>query len=53
MSDKDHAAMLIKMAHKDLKAIQGMLDSNAFDEENFLISCSTVNRKSIKSINKF
>ena len=35
MSDKEHAAMMIKMAQKDLKAIKGMLERDTFDDEIF------------------
>ncbi len=53
MSDREHAAMLIKMAYKDLKAIRGMLDRNAFDDEIFGFHAQQSIEKALKSLMSF
>ena len=35
MKDLEHAAMMLKMATKDLKALQGMLNRETFADEVF------------------
>ena len=53
MSDREHAAMLIKMAYKDFKAIQGMLDRNIFDDEIFGFHAQQSIEKALKSLISF
>lgn len=49
MSDLDHARMMLNMAGKDLKALQNMLDMNAFANEIFGVHAQQAVEKALKA----
>jgi HEPN domain-containing protein len=49
MSDLDHARLMLNMAGKDLKALQNMLDMNAFANEIFGFHAQQAVEKALKA----
>ncbi len=49
MNDLEHALMMLESAGRDLKAIQGMTDSEAFTDEIFGFHVQQVIEKSLKA----
>jgi len=49
MSDLDHARMMLSMARKDLKALQNMLNMNAFANEIFGFHAQQAVEKALKA----
>ena len=49
MRDLDHARMMIRMARKDLKAIEGMADAKTFGDEIFGFHAQQAVEKAIKA----
>jgi HEPN domain-containing protein len=49
MTDREHAQALLEMAEKDFKALQGMLDAAAFDDEIFGFHAQQAVEKSLKA----
>ena len=49
MSDLDHARLMLNMAGKDLKALQGMMDVNTFANEIFGFHAQQAVEKALKA----
>ena len=49
MSDLDHARLMLNMAGKDLKALQGMMDVNTFASEIFGFHAQQAVEKALKA----
>ena len=49
MSNLNHARMMLKLAQKDLKALQGMKDTDTFDDEVFGFHAQQAVEKTIKA----
>jgi HEPN domain-containing protein len=49
MNDREHAERLLQMASKDLKALQGMADAEAFDDEIFGFHAQQAVEKALKA----
>ena len=49
MKDIEHAAMMVGMATKDLRALQGMLDNKTFADEVFGFHAQQIVEKSLKA----
>ena len=49
MSNRDHAAMLLRLAHEDLSALQGMADANIFSNGVFGFHAQQAVEKSVKA----
>jgi HEPN domain-containing protein len=49
MNDIEHAKLLLSMARKDLKALEGMLDTSVFEDEIFGFHVQQAAEKALKS----
>ncbi len=49
MNDREHAERLLQMASKDLKALQGMMDAEVFDDEIFGFHAQQAVEKALKA----
>jgi HEPN domain-containing protein len=49
MNDLEHAKLLLSMARKDLKALEGMQDARIFEDEIFGFHAQQAAEKALKS----
>jgi HEPN domain-containing protein len=49
MNDREHAEQLLRMASKDLKALQGMMDAEVFEDEVFGFHAQQAVEKALKA----